>query len=102
MWWRRIGPAPLGLLVGVLVGGLSALAAASPPDPWWDRGVYDDADFDDVVCLILASTGLVDGATPAEGGHEVVLVGVEVPPDALPVAVLSLSFSAPRAPPPAS
>ena len=99
MWWRRIGPAPLALLVGVLVGGLSVLADASPPDPWWDRGVYDDADFDDVVGLILATSGLVDGVDPVEGAPDVVLIGLEVPPDDRLVPALSLSSSPPRAPP---
>src|SRR5262245_5031181 len=37
---------------------LRPLAAASPPDPTWIPGVYDDGDFDDVVIHIglLAST----------------------------------------------
>ena len=99
MWWRRVGFAPLALLVGVLVGGLSVLADASPPDPWWDRSVYDDADFDDIVCLILASSGLVDGVDRAEGGADVVLIELEAPPDDLLVPALSLNSSSPRAPP---
>ncbi len=46
--------------------GLTPLAYASPPDPAWIRGIYDDADFDDVVVLItstaatIASVFLVD------------------------------------------
>ncbi len=42
----------LELLLLLAVGGLTPLAYASPPDPSWIRGVYDDADYDDVVNLI--------------------------------------------------
>jgi hypothetical protein len=45
----RFGPACLTLLLAALIGGLTPVAYASPPDPSWVRGVYDDADFDDVV-----------------------------------------------------
>ena len=33
---------------------LTPMAYASPPDPSWIRGVYDGADFDDVVVLVTA------------------------------------------------
>src|SRR5262249_2815162 len=46
-----------GVLARVLVGDLSSLASASPPDPWRARGVCDSADFDGVVCLIIAQVG---------------------------------------------
>src|SRR5580765_2633410 len=51
-----VAPGSLAFLLCVLLSSLSVLAYASPPDPSWVRGVYDDADFDDVVCLILANT----------------------------------------------
>ncbi len=47
---RRL-PLVLILLSGLAV--LAPLAYASPPDPAWIGGVYDDDDFDDVV---LAAT----------------------------------------------
>jgi len=53
----HVGPAALALLLCVLISSLSVLAYASPPDPSWARGVYDGADFDDVVCLIIANAG---------------------------------------------
>jgi hypothetical protein len=37
-------------------------ANGSPPDPTWIAGLYDDADFDDVVFLITSSLGVVDGS----------------------------------------
>jgi hypothetical protein len=51
------------LLIGttvLVVATLSSLAYASPPDPTWIPGVYDDADFDDVIWLVVMQKGLVD------------------------------------------
>jgi len=51
------------LLIGatvLVVTSLSSLAYASPPDPTWIPGVYDDADFDDVVGLVVMEKGLVE------------------------------------------
>src|ERR1700737_4641381 len=45
--------AALLLLLPVTV--LTALAYASPPDPSWIRGIYDDADYDDVVVMITSA-----------------------------------------------
>jgi hypothetical protein len=36
---------------------LPGLAHASPPDPTWIQGVYDDDDGDSVVTLIASGTG---------------------------------------------
>ena len=94
-----VAPGSLAFLLCVLLSSLSVLAYASPPDPSWVRGVYDDADFDDVVCLILAKTGLVDDSAPVEGRPDFVLIRAEVPPDDLSVAPVSLSSVQPRAPP---
>lgn len=47
----------LGLLL-ILVA-LVPLADASPPDPVWLAGIYDGADFDEVVIAVVAATGLV-------------------------------------------
>jgi len=43
--------------VGLLVALLPALAYGSPPDPSWIQGVYDDADYDDVVILATSASG---------------------------------------------
>jgi hypothetical protein len=43
--------------LGMLVGVLPALAYGSPPDPSWIQGVYDDADYDDVVTLAISTNG---------------------------------------------
>src|SRR5262249_33567673 len=36
---------------------LAPHASASPPDPSWIRGLYDGADYDDVVILITSVAG---------------------------------------------
>ena len=96
---RPVAPGSLAFLLCILLSSLSVLVYASPPDPSWVRGVYDDADFDDIVCLILANTGLVDESAPVKGRPDFVLVRLEVPPDGLSVAPFSLSSVQPRAPP---
>jgi hypothetical protein len=64
---RRVSVAVLAIL-GLI--GLRALAAASPPDPIWSPGLYDDADEDDVVVAALDLYGSRDdfsghaGSTP--------------------------------------
>jgi hypothetical protein len=41
-------------LLGVVLLTLVAFAHASPPDETWQPGIYDDADFDDVVDFIVS------------------------------------------------
>jgi len=52
----------LAIVLGIV---LPALAAASPPDPTWIPGLYDDADFDDVVTHIGFLAGICDAFGPA-------------------------------------
>jgi hypothetical protein len=52
---------PLLIALSVLVG---PLAAASPPDPTWIPGFYDDDDFDDVVVDIGLLTCISDAPRP--------------------------------------
>ena len=56
-------------LLTVLLVVLVPMAWASPIDPSWIKGVYDDADFDDVVTyltsfLIAAPVIPIDGLPP--------------------------------------
>jgi hypothetical protein len=44
---------------------LTALAQASPPDPTWIAGIYDDGDFDDVVVSLANGSAL----EPEPVGH---------------------------------
>lgn len=51
-------------LVMIAQAALSALAFASPADPSWIFGIYDDADCDDLVALAAAETGNVAPVVP--------------------------------------
>lgn len=53
------------LLLGCLVS-LTPLAQAIPPDPTWIPGIYDDADYDDVVCLVTSGDGNVETGGAAQ------------------------------------
>ena len=57
---RRIYPL---VLVSILVA-LIPLADASPPDPTWLTGIYDGADFDEVVAAVVSATAVVSGIFP--------------------------------------
>ena len=48
----------VGLILLVLAA-LPSLAYASPPDPSWIPGLYDNADYDDVVVLVTSETASV-------------------------------------------
>ena len=48
----RMSRALGALLIGALLTLLPLVAAASPPDPMWIAGIYDEADGDDVVALV--------------------------------------------------
>jgi hypothetical protein len=49
----------------VALAGLGPLAYASPPNPTYIPGLYDAADHDDVILLVLSTVGTLDGAPPA-------------------------------------
>lgn len=51
-------------LLGLVLPALAALAHASPPDETWLAGIYDEADFDDVITLIASSSGTSPDAPP--------------------------------------
>ncbi len=94
---RRVTPVA-GLLV-VLILVLFPMAWASPTDPSWIKGIYDDADFDDVV------TYLTSGMTGIPGLPVVYLVSFMVFVGAGPLLTESFppappaSTRSPRAPP---
>jgi hypothetical protein len=53
-----LGRRLLALLVLAGMVGLVSLAYASPPDPLWEPGIYDDADLDDVVVEVVTLTAI--------------------------------------------
>jgi hypothetical protein len=77
-------------LVVLAVGlALPVLAHASPPDPSWIPGVYDDADFDDVVTRIVSGTGSV-------GPGILDVLDVTLPPAERLALALEVASEAPR------
>jgi hypothetical protein len=95
----RLGPACLALLIVTVIGCLMPIAAASSPDPSWVRGLYDGANFDDIVGLITPESGLL-GELAREGfRHDLVVIGVVPTTGDDPVVSLSLASPPPRAPP---
>jgi hypothetical protein len=63
----------LSALVLASIAALPAMAHASPPDPSWIVGVYDDGDQDDLIALAAWATG----ATGAPLDIHLTLVPVE-------------------------
>ena len=55
----------LVVVLAAVLCTLVPLAYASPPDQTWQSGIYDEADFDDVV-TILATTQIIPAPAPAE------------------------------------
>jgi hypothetical protein len=45
---------------------LPGLAHASPPDPTWIQGIYDDGDGDDVVTLLVSGPGALPPTAPTD------------------------------------
>ncbi len=55
----------LGLLLLVCLTSVAPLAYASPLDPTWLEGVYDDADGDDVIVSLSWAAWIVELTPPA-------------------------------------
>jgi hypothetical protein len=82
------------IVLATLLTALAPMAHASPPDPSWIPGVYDEGDFDDVVALVTQTAGRVDTTPLDDRGPELVVVDLlgPVSEHALP--------SSPRSPSP--
>jgi len=94
-WLHR----PLLVALALVLAALPALAHATPPDPSWIPGLYDDADDDDVIVLVTSATGDVPGATsPDLEPAQSVVAELIQPSDRMP-AVPGGSAEQPRAPP---
>jgi hypothetical protein len=90
------------LITALMLAGpaiLPALAFASPPDPSWLAGIYDEADHDDVVVLVMSATGNIGFTVLASVQDLPPLVG-GVPQTTEDASTASLRSPAhPRAPP---
>jgi hypothetical protein len=73
--WRRF----LVLVLLACCSTLPLLAYASPPDPTWLPGIYDNADYDDVIGLLADTAAVCElrlvTAGPAHLGLWLVLGG---------------------------
>ena len=91
----------LVLVALVLIGPISALtplAYATPLDPSWISGIYDGADYDDVVLLITSEAGRVTPSLLPEFLQGLVVAGILPHASAhVPTATVSPLHS--RAPP---
>lgn len=91
--------APLLAISLTLAATLPVLAHASPPDPSWIPGVYDDADYDDVIVRVTSGTGDVPSGLPTDLRPAHTLVVDLAPASEPPSAGRAASAAQPRAPP---
>ena len=87
----------LGLLL-ILVA-LAPLAGASPPDPSWLAGIYDDADFDEVVVAVVSASADVSSILLLSPKPADIPPGIVRLADAACVAAAPLARFQIRAPP---
>jgi hypothetical protein len=95
----RLGFVSVALVLAALSSGLVTLAYASPPDPSWIRGMYDDADGDDAVALIMAGVGLVEPIASADLRPDIIRITAPAPIDGQSIVSLHSRSRRPRAPP---
>src|SRR3984893_3145580 len=95
---RRFWLAILPVLL-VAITALTPLAYASPPDASWVQGIYDDADFDDVVVFIASGSAVVELFLQLDLRLVLPLAGHTAPPEQDAVLALFRSSLQPRAPP---
>jgi len=98
--WHGSRPVGLGAMLLVLLVIVPVmLAHASPPDQTWIAGVYDQADFDDVVGLLTSALEASGYTTAPEAGPCLALVP-ELCPATVAWPASAPAYSAPlRAPP---
>jgi hypothetical protein len=91
---------PLALLLLLAsVAILPALASASLPDPSWIHGIFDGADYDDVVVLAAATVAVIDMFLDVALWPSRPLIGNAPQLEGGVGSTLSLSPLQPRAPP---
>src|SRR5215472_12538175 len=99
---RLYAPRPDGLsamLLVLLIIIPVTLAHASPPDQTWLAGVYDQADFDDVVGLLTSALEATDSTAAPEAGACFTLAPKLCPPAVAWPASAPAYSAPPRAPP---
>jgi len=95
----RVWSRGLVLVLVALVLTLTGVAYASPPDPSWIPGLYDDDDFDNVVGFIISSSGVAVALVVSDLCPVRNPIVLQLPPADDVVAFIPLSAFGPRAPP---
>lgn len=95
MSWPLIS---LAVIIALLT--MTPAAYASPPDPTWITGLYDNADYDDVVVLIAEHIGVIEPGVSA-GLSGAPAIGRRQPATTDVSTRVQLSSGPGRAPPPA-
>ena len=72
MRWVRL---LLVVLVLLPVATLTPLAEASPPDPTWIGGFYDNGDHDDVILAITSAAAILDAHLWDRSSPTLVVIG---------------------------
>ena len=94
--WARLLPAVVLLLT---VTSVAPLAEASPPDPTWIAGLYDNGDSDDAIMAITSAAAVVV-APAAEGAAPTLVVIGSIRDSRAPLAPPRAQFAhQPRSPP---
>ena len=92
-----VGTLLIGLVIVLAV--LTPLAYASPPDPTWISGFFDDGDNDDAVFFITSSTATLEALPLGGWSFFGVFLPAAVCADRGPAPSLAFSAVAVRAPP---
>ena len=90
-------PVVLAVLFGLFA--LRPLAYASPTDPVWIQGIYDDADHDDVVLAATSTDGIREAPRGAAVDPRFLVLGVLSLADAAGHPDVALPACSIRAPP---
>ena len=86
------------LVVGAMLS-LGVLAYASPPDPDWISGLWDNGDYDDIILLLTSGVGITDSHAFESGRPLVVVSELVTTVEALPLAARPPLSAPTRAPP---
>ena len=89
----------LAILVAAVMMSLAVLAHASPPDPDWIGGFWDDGDYDDVVLLVTSGVGAAESHLSAEARPVVLVSALVSAPGENRLAAHPRSSASTRAPP---
>src|SRR5262249_45949748 len=89
----------VGLCLVAAILALAPAAQASPPDQTWIAGLYDNADFDDVILIVTCGLGAVQPSLVWSAGIVALVVGLVSPADTPVQSLRGVASGPSRAPP---